>query len=66
MQAGARSSRKPFPPTSQLSGLGWRLVVADTAVQGGIRGLFEGLVPAEVIDAYDRLLANNGCAKEQA
>jgi DNA-binding CsgD family transcriptional regulator len=41
-------------------------VVADAAVQGGIRGLFEGLVPAEVIDAYDRLLASNGCAKEQA
>ncbi|HYA52480.1 MAG TPA: hypothetical protein VEG33_15075 [Streptosporangiaceae bacterium] len=41
-------------------------MVADTAVQGGIRGLFEGLVPGEVIDAYDRLLASNGCAKEQA
>jgi hypothetical protein len=41
-------------------------VVANTAVQGGIRGLFEGLVPGEVIDAYDRLLASNGCAKEQA
>jgi hypothetical protein len=41
-------------------------MVADTTVQGGIRGLFEGLVPGEVIDAYDRLLASNGCAKEQA
>ena len=41
-------------------------MVADTAVQGGIRGLFEGLVPGEVIDAYDRLLASNGCAKDQA
>jgi DNA-binding CsgD family transcriptional regulator len=28
--------------------------------------LFEGLVPAEVIDAYDRLLARDGCAKDQA
>ena len=36
------------------------------AADGGIRGLFEGLVPAEVIDAYDRLLASDGCAKDQA
>jgi len=28
--------------------------------------LFEGLVPSEVIDAYDRLLARDGCAKDQA
>jgi DNA-binding CsgD family transcriptional regulator len=28
--------------------------------------LFDGLLPAEVIDAYDRLLATNGCAKDQA
>jgi len=28
--------------------------------------LFQGLVPAEVIDAYDRLLARDGCAKDQA
>jgi DNA-binding CsgD family transcriptional regulator len=28
--------------------------------------LFEGLVPAEVIEAYDRLLARDGCAKDQA
>ena len=41
-------------------------MVADTPTQGDVRGLFEGLVPVEVIDAYDRLLANNGCAKEQA
>ncbi|HEY5989923.1 MAG TPA: hypothetical protein VIV12_26595 [Streptosporangiaceae bacterium] len=41
-------------------------MVADTAVRGSIRGLFEGLVPVEVIDAYDRLLASNGCAKDQA
>jgi DNA-binding CsgD family transcriptional regulator len=41
-------------------------VVADTAVRGEMRGLFEGLVPAEVIDAYERLLASNGCAKDQA
>ena len=41
-------------------------MVADAAVGDGIRGLFEGLVPTEVIEAYDRLLASNGCAKEQA
>jgi DNA-binding CsgD family transcriptional regulator len=41
-------------------------VVANTALHGDIRGLFEGLIPGEVIDAYDRLLASNGCAKEQA
>jgi DNA-binding CsgD family transcriptional regulator len=28
--------------------------------------LFDGLVPAEVIEAYDRLLASDGCAKDQA
>jgi DNA-binding CsgD family transcriptional regulator len=28
--------------------------------------LFDGLVPAEVIEAYDRLLATGGCAKDQA
>ncbi len=37
------------------------------AVHGGEIGrLFDGLVPAEVIDAYDRLLASGGCAKDQA
>jgi DNA-binding CsgD family transcriptional regulator len=41
-------------------------VVADAAVRGEIRGLFDGLVPEEVIDAYDRLLAGNGCAKDEA
>lgn len=46
--------------------LGGRLVVAAGPVRGGIQGLFEGLVPAEVIDAYDRLLARDGCAKDQA
>jgi DNA-binding CsgD family transcriptional regulator len=46
--------------------LGWRLVVADAVVRADIRDLFEGLVPAEVIEAYDRLLASDGCAKEQA
>src|SRR5262245_11898152 len=33
---------------------------------GGVRELFEGLVPGEVIEAYDRLLARGGCAKEEA
>ena len=41
-------------------------MVADAAVRADIRDLFEGLVPVEVIDAYDRLLASDGCAKEQA
>jgi hypothetical protein len=41
-------------------------MVTGAAVRGGIRGLFEGLVPVEVIDAYDRLLAHDGCAKDQA
>jgi len=31
-----------------------------------IRALFEGLVPADLLDAYDRLLASNGCAKDEA
>ena len=46
--------------------LGCWLVVAAGPVRGGIRDLFEGLVPAEVIEAYDRLLARDGCAKDQA
>jgi hypothetical protein len=41
-------------------------VVADAAARADIRDLFEGLVPVEVIDAYDRLLASDGCAKDQA
>jgi DNA-binding CsgD family transcriptional regulator len=40
-------------------------VVAQTAVRD-VHGLFEGLVPAEVIAAYDRLRARDGCAKDQA
>lgn len=40
-------------------------MVARAAVRD-IRALFEGLVPAEVIDAYDRLLASDGCAKDEA
>src|SRR5260370_7412249 len=46
--------------------LGCRAVVAAGAVRGGIEGLFDGLVPEEVIEAYDRLLATDGCAKDQA
>src|SRR5262245_10379415 len=41
-------------------------MVTDSAVRGRIRGLFAGLVPGEVIDAYEELLAHNGCAKDQA
>lgn len=38
----------------------------DTVVRGGIRALFDGLVPVEVVEAYDRLLAHDRCAKEEA
>ena len=41
-------------------------MVAAGTVRSGIQGLFEGLVPAEVIEAYDRLLMQDGCAKDQA
>src|SRR5260370_10147321 len=40
--------------------------VAAGTVRESIGGLFEGLVPADVIAAYDRLLARDGCAKDQA
>jgi len=40
-------------------------VVAQAAVRD-VHGLFEGLVPAEVIAAYDRLYARDGCPKDQA
>jgi hypothetical protein len=46
--------------------LGCWLVVAAGPARGGIRDLFQDLVPAEVISAYDRLLERDGCAKEQA
>lgn len=41
-------------------------MVTDAAVRADIRDLFDGLVPVEVIDAHDRLLASDGCAKDQA
>ncbi len=41
-------------------------MVAAGPVREGIGGLFDGLVPAEVIAAYDRLRARDGCAKDQA
>jgi len=41
-------------------------MVTNTEVRGWIRGLFEGLVPREVIDAYEALLAHDGCARDQA
>jgi DNA-binding CsgD family transcriptional regulator len=47
-------------------GLGGRVVVAASTDASGIRDLFSGLVPPDVIEAYDRLLASNGCAKDQA
>jgi DNA-binding CsgD family transcriptional regulator len=40
-------------------------VVAGTDA-GDVRELFEGLVPAEVIEAYDRLLVLDGCPKDRA
>jgi hypothetical protein len=40
-------------------------VVAETAIRD-VRDLFEGLVPTEVIAAYDRLLASRGCPKDEA
>jgi DNA-binding CsgD family transcriptional regulator len=46
--------------------MGGRLVVTPGTVPRSIHGLFEGLVPAEVITAYDRLLAHDGCGKDQA
>jgi DNA-binding CsgD family transcriptional regulator len=36
------------------------------AVVRDVRELFEGLVPAEVIAAYDRLVESDGCPKDQA
>jgi DNA-binding CsgD family transcriptional regulator len=40
--------------------------VVAGAVLDGVRGLFDGLVPAEVIGAYERLLAADGCASDEA
>src|SRR6185437_10059550 len=48
------------------SSVGWLLVVADSTTRPRIADLFAGLVPAEVIEAYERLLASTGCAKEHA
>jgi DNA-binding CsgD family transcriptional regulator len=36
------------------------------AVASAVRELFDGLVEPEVIEAYDRLLASDGCAKAEA
>jgi DNA-binding CsgD family transcriptional regulator len=41
-------------------------VVAAAAVLDSVGGLFHGLVPAEIIEAYERLLAADGCAKDDA
>src|ERR1022692_3549371 len=46
--------------------LGCWLVVAAGPVRGGIRDPFEGLVPAEGIEADERLPARDGGAKGQA
>jgi DNA-binding CsgD family transcriptional regulator len=40
-------------------------VVTAGILRKGIQDLFEGLVPAEVIEAYQRLLAAEGCAKHE-
>src|ERR1022692_2326841 len=47
-------------------GLGGRPVVGVGAGHDSIYRLFDELVPAEVIAAYDWLLAHDGCAKDQA
>src|SRR6266700_3808941 len=39
-------------------------MVATTAVP--VRRLFDGLIPPELITAYDHLLATGGCAKDNA
>jgi hypothetical protein len=41
-------------------------MVAAGALASGIEGLFDGLVPADVIEAYGRLLAVGGCAMDHA
>jgi hypothetical protein len=41
-------------------------MVAAGAVRQSIQDLFDGLVPAEVAEAYDRLLVTGGCAKDEA
>ncbi len=40
-------------------------MVAASAERECVQKLFHGLVPTEVIEAYDRLLAQDGCAKDQ-
>jgi hypothetical protein len=49
--------------------LPWRegcLVVTTATPSPSIQCLFDGLAPPEVIEAYDRLLVQNGCAKSDA
>ena len=41
-------------------------MVAEAGVHNSVRDLFKDLVPPEVIEAYDRLRASDGCAKDQA
>jgi DNA-binding CsgD family transcriptional regulator len=41
-------------------------VVTAVAPTPSIQCLFDGLAPPEVIEAYDRLLARNGCAESDA
>lgn len=41
-------------------------MVAAISATSRIQRLFQGLVPPEVIEAYDRLLERDGCAKDQA
>jgi hypothetical protein len=61
--AGQQSSAPAFRLRYRL---GRRFVVAASAERECVQRLFHGLVPAEVIEAYDRLLAQDGCAKDQA
>lgn len=41
-------------------------MVAASATASRIQRLFQGLVPSEVIEAYDQLLESDGCARDQA
>jgi DNA-binding CsgD family transcriptional regulator len=53
-------------PGRFLRAAGRRPALVTAAERGSIRGLFDGLVPAELLAAYDRLLTANGCPKDQA
>ena len=41
-------------------------MVVTEGVRDRMRALFEGLLPEDVLAAYDRLLARDGCPKDEA